>query len=156
MALKYSIKTYGSVLGVLLLLCGSGCTSRQPRSRTLPAPDEIKRMEVTGYCECGKCCGWERSWWRLGKPVFSSGPNKGKPKKVGITADGSEARRGTVAADTSVLPMGTILYIPGYGWGKVQDRGSAIKGNRLDLFFESHQEALEWGRQQVDVKVWRR
>jgi 3D (Asp-Asp-Asp) domain-containing protein len=88
--------------------------------------------------------------------VFSSGPNKGKPKEVGVTASGAEARRGTVAADTSVLPMGTILYIPGYGWGRVEDRGGAIKGKRLDLFFDSHKEALEWGRQQLDVKVWRR
>jgi 3D (Asp-Asp-Asp) domain-containing protein len=113
-------------------------------------------MEVTGYCECGICCGWHRSWWRLGKPVFSSGPNKGKPKEVGVTASGAEARRGTVAADTGVLPMGTILFIPGYGWGRVEDRGGAIKGKRLDLFFDSHKEALEWGRQQLDVKVWRR
>jgi 3D (Asp-Asp-Asp) domain-containing protein len=38
----------------------------------------------------------------------------------------------------------------------VEDRGGAIKGKRLDLFFDSHKEALEWGRQQLDVKVWRR
>ncbi|MGA0333104.1 MAG: 3D domain-containing protein [Kiritimatiellia bacterium] len=113
-------------------------------------------MEVTGYCKCGHCCNWKRSWLRLGKPVIASGPQKGQPKQVGISADGSVARRGTVAADTSVLPMGTILYIPGYGWGQVRDRGSAIQGNRLDLFFDSHEEALEWGRQQVQVKIWRR
>jgi len=115
----------------------------------------VVRMEVTGYCECGICCGWKRSWWRLGMPVFTSGPNKGKRKDVGMTASGVYAQRGTLAADTRYFPMGTVMFIPGYGWGKVEDRGGAIKGNKLDLFFDSHEEALEWGRQQVEVRVWR-
>lgn len=135
----------------------TGCTSlSRPNSRNLPPPDTVMRMEVTGYCACGICCNWKRSWWRLGRPVIKSGPQKGKPKQVGITASGVPARRGTVAADTTLLPMGTILYIPGYGWGRVEDRGGAIKGNRLDLYFDRHQEALVWGRQSVDVKVWQR
>ena len=71
-----------------------------------------------------------------------------------MTASGVYAQRGTLAADTRYFPMGTIMYIPGYGWGKVEDRGGAIKGNKLDLFFDSHQEALDWGRQQVEVRVW--
>ena len=87
-------------------------------------------------------------------PVFTSGPNKGKKKEVGMTASGVMAQRGTLAADTRHFPMGTVMFIPGYGWGKVEDRGGAIKGNKLDLFFDSHEEALEWGRQQVDVRVW--
>lgn len=142
---------------LLLVLLGLGCASRsREQKRSLPPPNEVLKMEVTGYCECGKCCGWKRSWWRLGKPVVSSGPNKGSPKDVGITASGTEAKRGTVAADTSIFPMGTILYVPGYGWGRVEDKGSAIRGNRLDLYFDSHRKALNWGRQQVEVKVWRR
>lgn len=142
---------------LFLILLSLGCASRSAqKNRPLPPPSEVRIMEVTGYCECGECCGWKRSWWRLGKPVFSSGPNKGKPKDVGMTASGTEARRGTVAADTTIFPMGTVLYIPGYGWGRVEDRGSAIKGNRLDLFFDSHREALQWGRQQKQVKIWRR
>jgi 3D (Asp-Asp-Asp) domain-containing protein len=45
------------------------------------------------------------------------------------------------------------MYVPGYGWGVVHDRGSAIKGNHIDLFFESHDEALKWGRQRLHVEV---
>ncbi len=61
---------------------------------------------------------------------------------------------GTIAADTKYYPFGTRMYVPGYGWGVVIDRGSAIKGpTRLDLYFESHQEALEWGRRMVEVKI---
>ena len=45
-------------------------------------------------------------------------------------------RKGTIAADTAHYPFGTKMYIPGYGWGVVEDRGSAIKGpNRLDIFY---------------------
>ena len=112
-------------------------------------------MEVTGYCDCGLCCGWERSWFGLGAPVISSGPNKGRPKEVGITASGTEADYGTIAADTRVLPFGTVIYVPGYGYGRVEDRGGAIKGSRLDLWFASHEEALEWGRRRMKVRVWK-
>ncbi|MFA6632074.1 MAG: 3D domain-containing protein [Kiritimatiellia bacterium] len=92
----------------------------------------------------------------MGAPVISSGPNKGKPKEVGITASGTRARRGTLAADTAVLPFGTIVEVPGYGFGRVEDRGGAIKGNRLDLWFPSHGEAQQWGRQKgLRVRVWK-
>ncbi|PIE56721.1 MAG: hypothetical protein CSA34_03340 [Desulfobulbus propionicus] len=65
-------------------------------------------------------------------------------------------RDGTLAADTGYYPFGTRMYIPGYGWGVVADRGSAIKGpDRLDLFFTSHAEALRWGRRRVEVQIER-
>jgi 3D (Asp-Asp-Asp) domain-containing protein len=79
---------------------------------------------------------------------------KGKPKKVGITASGTKAKRGTIAADTRYYPFGTVMYIEGYGYGKVEDRGGGIKGQHVDLFFRTHQQALEWGRKTVKVKVW--
>jgi 3D (Asp-Asp-Asp) domain-containing protein len=61
---------------------------------------------------------------------------------------------GTIAADTRYYPFGTRMYIPGYGWGVVEDRGGAIKGeNRLDIFYNSHAEALQWGRRNVRVII---
>mgnify|MGYP001072958189 FL=1 len=61
---------------------------------------------------------------------------------------------GTIAADTRYYPFGTRMYIPGYGWGMVEDRGGAIKGkNRLDIFYHSHAEALQWGRRNVRVII---
>jgi len=132
--------------------CASGNTIRPPAGRQ---PVTLT-MEITGYCNCGKCCGWHRSWFGFGPPVISSGPNKGKPKDVGLTASGARTRPGTVAADTSILPFGTIVYVEGYGYGRVEDRGGAIKGNCLDLWFPSHNEALVWGRKKnVQVKVWK-
>jgi 3D (Asp-Asp-Asp) domain-containing protein len=110
-------------------------------------------MEVTGYCPCGKCCGWQRNY--LGIPVFSYGPDKGRRKRVGICADGTRAKRGTAAADTAHYPFGTRMYVPGYGWATVRDRGGAIKGPaRLDLFFPRHRDALKWGRRKVTVTVY--
>lgn len=61
---------------------------------------------------------------------------------------------GTIAADTRYYPFGTRMYVPGYGWGVVEDRGGAIKGkNRIDLYFDSHSEALRWGRRKVHVTI---
>ena len=61
---------------------------------------------------------------------------------------------GTIAADTSYYPFGTRMYVPGWGWGRVEDRGGAIKGpDRIDLYFDSHQDALVWGRRRVAVDI---
>jgi 3D (Asp-Asp-Asp) domain-containing protein len=109
-------------------------------------------MLVTGYCHCGKCCGWHRNW--LLRPVYSSGTLKGKPKKVGQTASGRMAHHGTIAADTNRYPFGTIMHVPGYGYGRVEDRGGGIRGDHIDIYFPSHKQALLWGKKQLTVKVW--
>lgn len=63
-------------------------------------------------------------------------------------------RNGTIAADTQFYPFGTRMFIPGYGWGVVEDRGSAIKGaSRIDLFHHSHHDAMLWGRRRLKVLV---
>jgi len=63
-------------------------------------------------------------------------------------------RAGTIAADTEHYPFGTRMYVPGYGWGIVEDRGKAIKGaDRLDLYFKSHSKALAWGRRKAKVRI---
>lgn len=138
-------------LAVLFCSFQQGCFSSRPKPPRGTRPRETTVL-TTGYCKCGKCCGWHRNW--LGRPVFSSGPLKGQRKQVGITADGSKSRPGTIAADTSVFPFGTIIYVPGYGYGKVQDRGGAIKGKHLDLYFKSHGDAQEWGRRRKTIRYW--
>jgi membrane-bound lytic murein transglycosylase len=60
----------------------------------------------------------------------------------------------TIAADPKVFPLGTILYIPGYGYGIVADTGSAIKGKKIDLYYESKAQIYkEWGKRKVQVLV---
>ena len=90
----------------------------------------------------------------MGVPVVASGSQKGERKRVGITASGTRARRGTIAADTSKYPFGTVMYVDGYGFGRVEDRGGAIRGDHIDLYFRTHAQALRWGKQRVAVKVW--
>lgn len=94
------------------------------------------RMRVTAYCPCPKCCG-----------EYSDG----------ITACGHKIKPGDtfVAADNR-FAFDTEMIIAGYNNGqpvKVLDRGGAIRGNRLDAFFQTHEEALEWGVRYIDVKV---
>jgi 3D (Asp-Asp-Asp) domain-containing protein len=112
-----------------------------PAASAAPAPvtSRVIRMEVTAYCPCTKCCG---------------------PNAQGITASGKLVTHNGgkfVAADTSVLPFGKMLSIPGYADNQkveVIDRGGAIKGYKLDLYFPTHAEALVWGRQQLDVTIY--
>lgn len=72
----------------------------------------------------------------------------------GITATGTIPAVGTIAVDPKVIPMGTKLYVEGYGYGVAADTGGAIKGNKIDLFMESRVEALQWGRREVEVKIY--
>jgi len=82
---------------------------------------------------------------------YSTGRHPGDPW-FGITASGMQAQVGVVAVDTDVIPFNTRLYIEGYGFAIAGDRGSAIRGNKIDLFFDTRAEALEFGRQHI--RVW--
>lgn len=96
---------------------------------SIPGYEYIGTYVTTGYCPCARCCG----------------------KTNGITASGTVATANhTIAADTSVLPFGTQVVINGQVY-TVEDRGGAIRGGRIDIFFASHQEALNYGRRSVDV-----
>lgn len=91
--------------------------------------------------------------------VESTGKRPGHPQ-YGITYSGVKVRRdqvSTIAADTKLFPIGTLLYIPGYGYGVVADTGSAIKGKRIDLYFETIKEVYEqWGKRTVHVEILRK
>lgn len=77
----------------------------------------------------------------------STGKRPGDPG-YGITASGARVEEGvTIAVDPAVIPMGATVYIEGIGFRVAQDKGSAIKGNRIDLYMESLEEALAFGRQ---------
>jgi 3D (Asp-Asp-Asp) domain-containing protein len=115
----------------------------QESETSLPAesPDseehwKVVEMRVTAYCPCPKCCGEYAD---------------------GITADNHRIQDGDrfVAADKR-YPFGTELIIPGYNDSRpveIKDRGGAIQGNRLDVYFDTHQQALEWGVQYLDVLI---
>lgn len=107
---------------------------------------------TTGYCNCAICCSWTTN--AAGQAVYAYGRLKGRPKVIGQTCTGRQARRGTVAADPRRFDFGTKLEIPGYGPGVVEDVGGAIKGDHLDLWFPTHEEARRWGRRTLPVRVF--
>lgn len=88
----------------------------------------------------------------------SCGKNPGD-RGYGITASGTRARPGVVAVDPKVIPLGTKLYIKSldgakdYGYAVAEDTGSAIKGNRVDLFFSTKKEVDQFGRRKVKVYI---
>lgn len=75
------------------------------------------------------------------------------PGNGNYTYGGNLLRKGLVAVDPAVIPLGTRLFVPGYGYAVADDIGGAIKGNRIDLAFDSHGEALNFGVQRVTVYV---
>ncbi|MEN7972974.1 MAG: 3D domain-containing protein [Verrucomicrobiota bacterium] len=122
--------------------------------RTRP-PSGVKprviQMETTSYCHCRRCCSYK---WFLFIPYQKTGALSFRIKQVGKTSSGTIVRPGSIAADTSIYPYGTIMHIPGYGYGRVEDTGGAIKGQHIDLYRPNHWFARHWGVQTKQVKVW--
>lgn len=71
----------------------------------------------------------------------------------GRTASGRYVHYGSVAAGRQI-PIGTQLYVPGYGYGVVEDRGGAIYGNRLDIWMPNCRQAMVWGVRYVSVEMF--
>lgn len=97
-----------------------------------------RNYRVTAYCPCAKCCG----------------------KSDGITATGTRAKQGrTVAVDPDVIPYGSTVVIyykkEIVGIYTAEDCGAHIRGRRLDLYYDSHSDALEWGIKKCKVYVFK-
>lgn len=103
----------------------------------------LGKFRLTAYCPCEKCCGI----WAKNRPTDIDG------KPIVKTASGQIAKQGyTIAADKMQLPFGTKVYINGHEY-EVQDVGGGIKENNIDIYFESHQEALEFGVKYEEVYI---
>ena len=99
-------------------------------SRTSSTTASSGKYKITAYCPCMKCCG----------------------KTNGITAMGTKATANHTVAASSQFAFGTKLKINGIVY-TVEDRGGAIYGNRIDIYMNSHAEALAWGVRYLDVEV---
>nr|WP_320010442.1 3D domain-containing protein [uncultured Desulfobulbus sp.] len=168
----------GKLLCVVLLLLLGGC-AREPIGRRM----ETTAYCGCGQCCSWERGSWTYMKLDFWNRYVSAGSDAGRPY-TGHTAMGTEPQEpqqgffswdtvlrpwmvpvriltwswfdedGTIAADTRYYPFGTRMYVEGYGWGRVEDRGGAIKGpNRIDLYFDSHQDALEWGRKKSLVRI---
>lgn len=112
-------------------------------SETTAEPECLGVFKITAYCPCVKCCGiWS-----------AEHPSRVGTGYIQTTASGTIPKAGhTVAADISVLPFGTVIIIDGHEY-TVEDRGGAVDGNTIDIFFETHQEALNWGKQYKNIYI---
>ena len=105
-------------------------TSRSSYSRTSGISGQSGVYKVTAYCACKQCCG----------------------KTNGITASGARATANHTIAAPRTFAFGTKVIINGITY-TVEDRGGAIQGNRIDIYMNSHAEALQWGVRYVEVEV---
>lgn len=105
-------------------------TSRSSSRGSAVTTASSGRYKVTAYCSCSKCCG----------------------KTNGVTASGRRATANHTVAAPSTFAFGTQLVINGKTY-TVEDRGGAIQGNRIDIYMNSHSQALAWGVRYLDVEV---
>ena len=142
-------KIYDDIVTIIAVLCLMALTFSatvwglkefkgfsSPSSEATSASDtsaDVRLYRVTAYCPCEKCCG---KW------------------ADGYTASGHKIESGDlIVAAPPTFPFGTRIFIPHYGQAVVQDRGGAITGNRLDVLFATHEEALQWGVKYLKVRT---
>ena len=103
----------------------------------------VIEVEATAYCACRECCGI----WADKRPTDENG------KPIVYTATMTVAKQGrTIAVDPTVIPYGTELEIDGVVY-VAEDCGRAIKGNRIDIYFDNHAEAQEFGRRSLTATI---
>lgn len=103
--------------------------------------ESLGEFKLTAYCSCEKCCGK----WALNRPKDENG------KDIVYGSTGAILVAGTsIAVDPSVIPYGSQVEINGHTY-IAHDTGGAIKGNRIDVYFDNHQDALNFGVQYADV-----
>ena len=102
----------------------------RPISEDRPAAKSLGEFKLYAYCPCEKCCG-----------IWADG----------ITASGAKAVQGrTIAVDPAVIPLGSLVIIDGVSY-VAEDTGAGIEGNTVDIYFDSHAQALEFGVRYSEV-----
>lgn len=103
----------------------------------------LGEFKITAYCSCSTCCGI----WAENRPVDENG------NEIVYTASGAKAEAGkTIAVDPDVIPYGTEVKIGDYTY-IAQDSGSAIKGSKIDVYYDDHSAALAHGVKYAEVMV---
>lgn len=117
----------------------------QPESKPLEQAVDWSKYDAVEVTATGYTAG-----------VESTGKHPKHPQ-YGITYSGVKVKRdlySTIAADLRVFPIGSVLFIPGYGYGVVADKGGAIKGKALDLYYETVHDVYEqWGKKKLKVYI---
>jgi len=104
--------------------------AKSVKKKTLKGYESLGSYTLTAYCNCSKCCGG----YAGGKTASGTIPKAGR----------------TIAVDPKIIPYGTAIYINKHKY-IAEDCGGGIKGNHIDIYFSSHQEALEFGKQEAEI-----
>ena len=121
------------------------------RNRALNLVDALGLCPAPCPCGCKSCHTVNMLVTGYDNSFQSTGKNPGDPG-YGMTANGTTAGPGTIAAPRN-YSYGTKMFVPGYGCGTVEDRSGAIKGNHIDVWFSTTQQALNWGKRHLAVEV---
>lgn len=133
------------ICGAATYLVLSGGVPYDPAA--LGVEEEVYAFPVGGHTSLASR-GQGRSFY-----VSATAYSAFDPGNTNRTAMGTLLRRGVIAVDPAVIPLGTRVFIPGYGEAIAEDVGGAIRGNRIDIAFESHEEALSFGRQELEIFI---
>jgi 3D (Asp-Asp-Asp) domain-containing protein len=130
-ALSVTLMQPKDYLTAELSVAGDSSVTEVTQVTEIAKPKRKITVIATAYCPCEICCG----------------------KSDGITASGVKARTNhTIAVDRNVFPLGTHILYNGTEY-VAEDTGGAIRGNRIDIYFDNHSEALEWGRRTIEIEV---
>lgn len=153
------IRRCSSAVLLMLLICFSSNDLAVAFDAQGSEPDEAKEVLAPPTEQVVGTVNVTATGYTAGYESTGKGPNH---PLYGITYSGVKVHRNkqgvsTIAADPSIFPLGTVLYIPGYGYGIVADTGSAIKGSKIDLYFPTIKAVYsEWGKKDVQVQVIKR
>ena len=132
---------------------GTDLVSSEEISRVVTAQPVNKIIEVGTADPASKSATIDGYEYTSALNVTATGYTPYDAGCSGITSTGTVAKKGSIAVDPSVIPYGTELYIPGYGYGIAEDCGGAIKGNKIDLCYETKTEAFSWGRRNITIYI---
>jgi 3D (Asp-Asp-Asp) domain-containing protein len=111
-------------------------TAAKPKAKTSSSSKKYKTITVKATAYTANCKGCS-----------------------GITASGLNLKKNpnvkAISVDPKVIPLGTKVHVEGYGDAIAADKGGAIKGNKIDVFYSSHSKAINWGRKTVKVKIYK-
>ena len=131
-------------------VCGDGTYYYLSGGQTYESAEEPAAEEETAEqdeSEDGSVSGGRAIY------VSATGYSAHDPGNSRHTASGTLVRKGVIAVDPDVIPLGTKVFIPGYGKAVAEDVGGSIKGHRIDVAFDTHEEALRFGRRDLEIII---
>ncbi|HZG72465.1 MAG TPA: 3D domain-containing protein [Chondromyces sp.] len=129
-----NLKSNNIAVGKNLIVSADSTPKKTTISSTDKSKEVVKELRVSSSAYTANCKGCS-----------------------GITATGINLKKNpnakVIAVDPKVIPLGTKVYVEGYGEAVAGDKGGAIKGNKIDVHMATKKEALNWGRRTVTVKI---